>query len=47
MIEYLIINSLGNKINYHREMFFPDAQFHIDGYQFPPFLQGRVSLLKE
>ena len=47
MIGYLNINSLGEKINYLREAFlkcpididlsFPNAQFHIDEYQFPPF----------
>ena len=59
MIEYLSINSLGNKINYLWEVFlkcpidtvcidetkidpsFPNAKFHIDGYQFPPFLRDQ------
>ena len=59
MIGYLNINSLGNKIDYLRDICnksplnifcidetkidssFPDAQFHIDGYQFPPLLKDR------
>ena len=53
---YININTLGNTINYLREVFlkcpfdivcidetkiqpsFPDAQFHIDRYQFPPLM---------
>ena len=59
MIGRLKIDSLGNKINYLREVFlkcpfdmvcidetkidpsFPNGQFHIDGYQFPPFRVDR------